>query len=86
MAAALHLMLPVASEWEVIGALLSIPCEMLDKIAADEDGANNHMLAMLKEWLKQVDPAPSWALLADAVKPFNESIAKKVLDENVYLD
>ena len=84
-ASALKLMLPLASDWKVIGALLSLPCDLLDKIAADEDRANDRLLAVLKEWLKQVNPIPSWAMLADAVKPFNETIAKKLLDENISL-
>ena len=34
---------------------------------------NSCLRAMLTEWLKQVNPRPNWAQLADAVESFNEA-------------
>ncbi len=33
---------------------------------------------MLSEWLKQVDPRPTWAALAEAVEPVDQAKAQQM--------
>ena len=78
----LKLLLPEANNWQVIGTLLGIPEEVLDRIEADHP--SNCQLCIrkvIKAWLKQVDPPPSWKNLAEAVSELNNpSLAKKIID------
>ena len=39
------------------------------------------MREMLRKWLKQVDPTPSWEALADAVEDIDSHLAEEVLKE-----
>ena len=75
---ALKFLLPLAAEWKTIGTLLGVQKHNLDIIQADEDGVRNRLREMLSEWLKQVDPSPTWAALADAVEVVNELKAKEI--------
>ena len=61
-------LLSLAHEWKSIGILLGLPKHVLDRIKTDEEGVRNRLQEMLSEWLKQVDPPPTWAALADAVE------------------
>ena len=74
---ALRLTLPVASNWKVIGALLDIPNDILSKIATDETGVENRLLAMLNA-LSYRRPPPTWEALAEAVEHFNPDVAEKI--------
>ena len=71
-------LLPLATHWNTIGALLGVSKPTLDKIMSDNKCANDCLQEMLFEWLKQIDPPPSWAALADAVEMFNQSKAMKI--------
>ena len=51
---------------------------VLDKIKSDEEGVNDRLQEMLSEWLKQIDPPPSWTALADAVKMVDPSKAVEI--------
>ena len=73
-----RILLPIAKEWKNIGTILNISNSTLDKISADEGGVHDCLRAMLAKWLKQVDPAPTWAELVDAVEPFNEGVATRI--------
>ena len=72
--------LNVAAEWYNIGILLSIPDGTLSRIKHDEggSGANSCLRVMLIEWLKRIDPPPTWSELADAVELFDESKADEI--------
>ena len=80
----LKLLLPEARNWQIVGSLLEIPEEILDRIEADHP-SNCHLCVreVIKAWLKQVDPPPSWKNLAEAVRVLNPSLAKKILDTAV---
>ena len=65
-------------DWKTIGTLLEIKKSILDKIRADEDGVRDCLQEMLSEWLKQVDPPPTWAALADAVETVDELKAQEI--------
>ena len=71
-------LLPVSGGWRNIGTLLELPSGVLDGIAADEADMNSRLRAMLTEWLKQVNPPPNWAQLADAVEPFDKAKAEEL--------
>ena len=71
-------LLPLAMDWKTIGTLLEIKKSILDKIRADEDGVRDCLQEMLSEWLKQVDPPPTWAALADAVETVDELKAQEI--------
>ena len=76
----LRLLLPEAKNWQIIGTLLDIPEQILDQIEANHPGSCKQCVrAMIKSWLKQVDPPPSWKNLADAVDHVNPSLAKKIV-------
>ena len=60
-------LLPLATYWKTIGTLLEIEEHVLDMINSDEDRAHDCLQKMISEWLKRVDPTPTWRDLADAV-------------------
>ena len=77
----LKFLLPEAKNWQIIGTLLDVPEQILDRIEEDHsDNCLKCVRKMIKNWLKQVDPPPSWKDLADAVHNFNPSIAKKIMN------
>ena len=77
----LKLLLPEARNWQVIGTLLDIPERVLDRIEADYPGnCQQCVREMIKSWLNQVDPPPTWKDLADAVHEVNPSLAKKIMN------
>ena len=71
-------LLPLATQWKSIGTLLGIEDHVLNRVKADEDGVNDCLREMLSEWLRQVDPPPTWAALADVVETFNELKAQEM--------
>lgn len=50
----------------------------MDRIKKDEEGVRDCLYAMLSEWLKQVDPLPTWTNLVDAVEEVDSSKAKEI--------
>ena len=77
----LKLLLPEARHWHNIGSLLEVPELTLEQIEADYPGDCQQCIReMIKSWLKQVDPPPSWKNLADAVQVINPCLAKKILN------
>ena len=79
----LQLLLPVATQWENIGVLLQIPDAELTIIKHDNPlEAKACLREMLRKWVKQVDPDPTWKALANAVEVLHHpSLAKKIRDE-----
>jgi hypothetical protein len=71
-------LLPLATHWKTVGGLLGVSDPVLDKIKSDEEGANNRLQDMLSEWLKQIDPPPTWTALAEAVATVNSSKAMEI--------
>ena len=71
-------LLPLATHWKIIGTLLGVSKHVLDKIKSDEEGANDRLNEMLSEWLKQIDPPPSWTKLAKAVETLDPSKAVEI--------
>ena len=76
MSDALRLTLPVASDWKVIGTLLDIPDDILSKIATDETGVQNQLVAMLNALCRR--STPTWKALAEAVECVNPDVAERI--------
>jgi hypothetical protein len=70
----------IATEWQNIGALISIPEYTLNAIDLSNKGNGpvSCLRVMLTGWLKRTDPPPSWSELADAVEPFDPSKAEEI--------
>lgn len=50
----------------------------MDNIKRDEGGVRDCLHAMLAEWLKQVDPPPTWTDTIDAVEEVDSSKAEMI--------
>ena len=76
----LKLLLSEAKHWHNIGILLDIPESTLEQIETDYPGdCQQCVREMIKSWLKQVDPPPSWKDLVEAVRVVNPNLAKKIM-------
>ena len=76
----LKLLLPEARHWHNLGSLLEVPEPTLEQIEADYPGdCQQCVREMIKSWLKQADPPPSWRSLANAVQTVNPNLEKKIL-------
>ena len=59
----------VSAKWEEIGTSLRLESGLLEIIKKDNPSDCRACLrVMLKEWLKQIDPPPSWVAIIEAVK------------------
>ena len=73
-----RLLLDISSEWDNIGALLKISPGTLANINQESSTLNSKLRYMLNEWMKMVDPPPSWKQLIAAVESFNEAKAEEL--------
>ena len=69
---------PLAKDWKAVGGLLGVKRHVLDSIKRDEEGVRDCLHAMLSEWLKQVDPPPTWSVIVDAVEVVDSSKAEEI--------
>lgn len=73
-----------ASDWKTIGGLLGVEMSRLDSIERNEAKVNERLQAMLSEWLKNLDPLPTWNDIVDAVKTIgNVELAEEI--QTVYI-
>ena len=79
---ALDELLPLATHWRTIGALLGVQHHILERINKVEAGAHEHLQAMLSEWVKQIYPPPTWVALADAVGEVDTQRAQKIREQH----
>ena len=74
------------TKWEFLGLELGITSEDLESIKKNNNSEIEHCFKdMLKEWLKMVDPSPSWEGLIQALRsPFVgcRHLAKKIAEEH----
>lgn len=68
----------LASKWKNIGLFLELDIGTLDKIESEYKKPDDCLREMLRTWLIQVSPPPSWQALIDAVEPFNPTTAEKI--------
>lgn len=52
-------------------------------IKANEASVRDCLEEMISEWLKRVDPPPTWAALADAVETLDEVKAREIRAKRV---
>jgi ankyrin repeat protein len=65
-------------EWQNIGALLDLPAARLNAISADYSRTRECLREMVMEWLKMVDPPPTWELLVEAVELIDPQTAESI--------
>lgn len=75
---AFKLLLPLSFEWMNIGVMLNLPGHTLRRIGIEQHDTRSRLREVLSEWLKQIDPLPTWFALAEAVALFNKEIADKI--------
>ena len=56
------------AKWYNIGLKLGISVGTLDSIESSNQNSGRCLTAMIKDWLKNGKPKPSWAQLAKALK------------------
>ena len=75
----LKFLLSIAADWQNIGVFLNISDSDLKQIESDYSGrCRDCIREMIRKWLKQVNPAPSWKNLAEAVEEIDPSIAERI--------
>ena len=63
----------VADKWENIGILLGIDSDKLNAVRKVENSSSQDCLReMLKLYLKQVKPPPTWSAVADVLETVGE--------------
>ena len=70
----------LATHWISIGTLLGVEGHIIQRIKSEDDGIHEKLQEMLSEWLRQIDPAPTWKDLADVVERFDFAKAKEIRD------
>ena len=72
----------VSSIWEDIGLFLEIDSDLLDTIKEDHHYQSKDCFKeMIKLWLKQVDPPPTWSAIIEAIRVLgHESLAENLSD------
>lgn len=76
----LKFLYPIAADWQNIGVFLNLPDSDLIQIESDYPGkCRDCAREMIRKWLKQVNPAPSWKNLAEAVEIVDPSIAERIV-------
>ena len=77
----LKFLLPEAKNWHNIGVLLGLSESTLEQIECDYPGrCQDCVREMIKSWLKQMEPQPTWKDLAEAVGVVNPSLSKKIVE------
>ena len=71
-------LLPLAHEWQSIGILVRVERNILQNIRREEQGVRDCLSSMLSEWLKIVDPPPTWKNIVDAVQQLDASAAREI--------
>ena len=75
----------VSAEWEEIGIFLHIEDGILQAIECDNPNNSRKCFnKMLRHWLKQVNPPPTWSAIIDAIDTLgHESLALDLTEKYV---
>ena len=78
----IELLNKVSADWEDIGLILKLEQGDLSAIKTDHQDSKKCFREMLKLWLKQINPPPSWSAIINAIKvlehkPLAEELRKK---------
>ena len=72
----------VKTKWYSIGIQLEVPDSKLDEIeSTTKDDLERAFRRMIQEWLKLVDPEPTWAGIVEALR--SRSVNEQLLAENL---
>lgn len=71
---------PLATKWTDIGTLLGVDKSILDKIGKEKNRVHECLQEMLSEWLKQIDPLPTWKELIDTLEMVDPAKAREIAD------
>ena len=63
-----ELLSKVSADWEDIGLTLDLEQGQLSAIRSDHRESNKCFREMLKLWLKQIEPLPTWSSIIDAIR------------------
>ena len=77
-----ELLSKVSADWEDIGLALDLKQGQLRAIKSDHHESNKCFREMLKLWLNQVEPPPTWSAIIEAIdtlqyKSLAEELRKK---------
>ena len=63
-----------ADKWENLGIFLGVNPGQLDaiKTSTNNQSSQNCLREMLKTWLKQIGPAPTWKAMVNAIKDLDD--------------
>ena len=74
-------LLPLAHKWESIATFLNVPKSVQNKIKIEEKAVDDCLREVLAHRIDQMDTLLTWSELADAVDPFDKSLANKLRTE-----
>lgn len=72
----------LGAKWETIGIFLGIDPYSLEKIKEDGTDCNDKLIAMVKLWLKELTPPPTWEALVEVVQDIDPSKQRR-LDRHI---
>ena len=79
----------VATIWEQIGVILGVDDDFLETMKINHpDDCKACFMEVLKEWMKQINPPPSWLTIISAIEKFpdycslTQSLRRKYLPED----
>ena len=75
-----ELLSKVSADWENIGVMLNVKEGELRNIRSDYEESEQCFREMLRRWLNQVEPPPTWSAIIDAIDtyPRYKSLAKEL--------
>ena len=76
------------AKWDSLGLNLGLSFDRLEVIKQDERSTEGRVRAVLCDWLRknysvQENGLPSWKTLANAVKPIDCALARKIRDRHL---
>ena len=81
--ACLKFILPIADDRQNIGVFLKVSGSDLKQIESDYSSrCRDCAREMIRKWLIQVNPPPTWKSLAEAIKIIDPSIAETIVREH----
>ena len=77
-----ELLSEVSADWENIGLFLGLKPGNLDSIKYNNQQAESCLREMLKLWLKQVNPLPTWSAITEALNLLeHQSLAERLREK-----
>ena len=74
-----ELLSKVSADWEHIGVILELKEGDLSAVKSDHHDSKRCFREMLRLWLKQVEPPPTWSAIIDAIHILQyESLAEEL--------